>query len=251
MKKIKLISFFITLALLVGITAFGQNNTSKEGIRGIAVLELFTSEGCSSCPPADELMGRIQKEYKGSNLFVLSYHVDYWDHQGWKDVFGDAAYTKRQYEYARFLGKEPIYTPQVIINGKVDYIASDEAVVRGALKKALSRPAVRDLSLKATVVNNKITVKYIIDEVTKNSHLLLAVIQKSAKSDVKRGENAHRVLSHFQIVHQLHSTAIKKETTGSSTMSLPKGFNTKDFEIVGFIQDMNSGTILGANRAIF
>lgn len=249
MKKIKLLPVFITLILLIGITAFGQNNTDKKEQKGFALLELFTSEGCSSCPPADELMGKIQNEYKDSNVYVLAYHVDYWDKQGWKDIFSNPDYTKRQYEYAKFLGKEPIYTPQVIINGKADYIGSQETVVRNAIKGTLAKPAVVDLYLEATPINNSLSVNYSVAGTSKNSKLLIAIVQKSAKSNVKRGENAHRILSHYQIVQHLHTINLTMDRSGIAIIHVPKDFNTKDFEVIGFVQDMNNGSVLGASKA--
>ena len=251
MKKIKLIpAFFMAVILLVGVTAFGQNNPEKKTVKGFALLELYTSEGCSSCPPADELIGRIQQEYKDDNLYVLAYHVDYWDRQGWKDVFSNADYTQRQYDYAKFLGKEPIYTPQLIINGKADYVASQETLVRNGIKSALSKPVTTDLSLEASQANNNLTVNYNIEVAFKNSSLLIAIAQKAAKSNVKRGENANRILSHYQIVHHLHSVALK-DKKGTVSIHLPKSFNEKDFEVIGFVQDKNNGNISAATRAIF
>ena len=248
MKKLKLIPILSALFLLTGITAFAQNNTNK---KGFALLELFTSEGCSSCPPADELMGKIQNEYQDKNVYVLSYHVDYWDKQGWKDIFSNAENTKRQYDYAEFLGKEPIYTPQLIINGKADYVGSQETIVRNAVKTALLKPAIAGLSLQANQNNNNLTVNYNIEGNTKNSKLLLAIVQKSAKSNVKRGENAHRVLSHYQIVQQLNLIEIAKDKKGKAAIHLPKNFNTKDFEVIGFVQDQKNGSVLGADKAVF
>ena len=251
MKKIKVIpALCIALLLLVGVTAFGQNNAEKKAVKGFALLELYTSEGCSSCPPADELMGRIQNEYKDDNVYVLSYHVDYWDRQGWKDVFSNADYTKRQYDYAKFLGKEPIYTPQLIINGKADYIASQETLVRNGIKSALSKPVTTDLFLEASQANNNLNVNYNIEGSFKNSNLLVAIVQKIAKSNVKRGENANRILSHYQIVHHLHSVALK-DKKGTVSIHLPKSFNEKDFEVIGFVQDLKTGSILGADKAVF
>jgi hypothetical protein len=251
MKKIKLIpAFFIALIFIVGMTAFGQNNPNKKTVKGFALLELYTSEGCSSCPPADELMGRIQKEYKDSNVYVLAYHVDYWDKQGWKDIFSNADYTQRQYDYAKYLGKVPIYTPQLIVNGKTDYIASQETVVRNGIKSALSKPVTTDLYLEASQANNNLNVNYSIEGTFKNCSLLIAVVQKSAKSNVKRGENAHRVLSHYQIVHDLHSVVLK-DKKGTVSIHLPKSFNEKDFEVIGFVQDKNNGAISGVTRAAF
>jgi hypothetical protein len=248
MKKIKLMPVLSALFLLIGITAFAQNNPNK---KGFALLELFTSEGCSSCPPADELMGKIQNEYEGKNVYVLSYHVDYWDKQGWKDIFSNADNTKRQYEYAQFLGKEPIYSPQLIINGKADYIGSQENIVRNAVKAALLKPAITNVSLQANQSNNNLSINYSIEGNIKNSKLMLAIVQKSAKSNVKRGENAHRILSHYQIVYQLHSIEIEKDKKGVTAIHLPKNFNTKDFEVIGFVQDLKTGSILGADKAKF
>ncbi|WP_264537385.1 DUF1223 domain-containing protein [Flavobacterium sp. N1736] len=248
MKKIKLIPVLKTLFLFIGITAFAQNNTDR---KSFALLELYTSEGCSSCPPADELMGKIQNEYEGKNVYVLSYHVDYWDKQGWKDIFSNPEYTKRQYDYAEFLGKEPIYTPQLIINGKADYIGSQEATVRNAVKATLSKPAAVDLSLQANLVNNNVEINYNVDGIAKNGQLWIAIVQKSAKSNVKRGENAHRVLLHHQIVRQLHLISLSKKKKGFTVYHLPKNFNSKDFEVIGFVQDFKTGAILGANKAVF
>lgn len=248
MKKIQLLPVFITLMLLIGMTVLGQN-PDKRAEKGFALLELYTSEGCSSCPPADELMGRIQNEYKDHEVYILAYHVDYWDRQGWKDVFSNSAYTKRQYDYAKFLGKEPIYTPQLVVNGKTDYIASQETTVRNGIKSALSKPAAAKLFLEGTQANNNLKVNYNIEGVFKNSSLLLAIVQKTAKSNVKRGENANRILSHYQIVRHLQSSALK-DKKGIVWIHLPKKFNTKDFEVIGFIQDNNTGSVMGASRAV-
>ncbi len=240
----KVLVAFTVLFLFSANSIFSQNSDKK----GFALLELYTSEGCSSCPPADELLGKIQNEYRDKNVYVLAYHVDYWDKQGWKDIFSNASYTQRQYDYAQFLGKEPIYTPQVIINGKADYIGSQETSLQNGIKSALAKPAAVDLSLEAKQQNDKLTLNYSLTGTFKNSHLLIAIVQKSAKSNVKRGENAHRVLSHYQIVQRLQTIDLKT-AKGSSTIILPKNFNSQGFEIIGFVQDMKSGAILGVKRA--
>ncbi|TDO83012.1 hypothetical protein EV143_102274 [Flavobacterium chryseum] len=250
MKKIKVLpAFFITLQLMA-MTAFGQNNTEKKAVKGFALLELYTSEGCSSCPPADELMVRIQNEYKEDNVYILAYHVDYWDRQGWKDIFSNADFTKRQYEYSTFLGKEQVYTPQLIVNGKADYIGSQETIVKAAIKSALSQPVVADLYLEASQSNNNLTVNYAVEGTSKNSSLLIAIVQKHANSNVKRGENANRVLSHYQIVHQLQSVDLSKAKKGTTSIRLPKNFEAKEFEIIGFVQDKKSGSILAVNKTV-
>ncbi|MCD0467171.1 thioredoxin family protein [Flavobacterium sp. ENC] len=249
MKKIKISSLFASFLLLIGMSSCAQNNPDQKTAKGIAVLELFTSEGCSSCPPADELMGKIQNENKNDQVYVLAYHVDYWDRQGWKDIFGNPEYTRRQYDYAKWLGKQPVYTPQVVVNGKKDYIGSDEFTIRNAISNVLSKPAAAEVALKTTAVNNKLKVNYTVNGISKNSRLLLALVQKSAKSNVKRGENAHRILSHYQIVKELHNVALKNNGNGSTIVAAPKDFTAKDFEVIGFVQDTNFGAILGAARA--
>lgn len=222
----------------------------KKELKGFALLELFTSEGCSSCPPADELMGKIQNEYKDSNLYVLSYHVDYWDKLGWKDVFSKADYTKRQYDYAKFLKKEPVYTPQLIVNGKADFIASQETIVRNAIATAFSKSASATLSLEGSEINNSLSINYTVEGASKNSRLLIAIVQKSAKSNVKRGENAHRILSHYQIVRELQTINLNKDKTGIAIIHLPSDYDEKEFEVIGFVQDNNNGIILGVTKAI-
>ncbi|SHM74506.1 Protein of unknown function [Flavobacterium chilense] len=234
------------LFFLSGNIIFSQNNQDK---KGFALLELYTSEGCSSCPPADELLGKIQKEQKENNVYVLSYHVDYWDKQGWKDIFSNVDYTKRQYDYARYMGKDPVYTPQVIINGKIDYIGSQETSLRNGIRTALSKSGSASLNLESTQNGENLAVNYAVETISKNSRLFIAVVQKEAKSNVKRGENANRVLSHYQIVRHLQSVDLNKIKKGITSVHLPKDYNSKDFEIIGFIQDMNSGAILEVKRA--
>lgn len=139
----------------------------------------------------------------------------------------------------------------MVINGKTEHIASHEGIVRASISKALSKPAVATLSLKAVQKNNDLTISYSITGATNNSRLFLAVVQKTAQSNVKRGENSGRILSHYQIVRHLQSTAIAPAGEGSSTIRLPKDFNAKTFEVVGFVQDISTGAILGAAKAIF
>jgi hypothetical protein len=242
MKKI--VIAFTMLFFLSANSIFSQNSDKK----GFALLELYTSEGCSSCPPADELLGRIQNEYRDKNVYVLAYHVDYWDKQGWKDIFSNTDFTKRQYDYAQFMGREPIYTPQVIINGKTDYIGSQETSLRNGIKSALLKPFSTGLNLEANQNANALSVNYNVEGTSKNSRLWIAVVQKEAKSNVKRGENAHRVLSHYQIVRNLQSVDLNKAKKGTASIHLPKNYNAQDFEIIGFVQDMNSGAILGVKK---
>lgn len=251
MRHIKLTSVLLLFALAFSITAFGQSTTNKNTKKGFAVLELFTSEGCSSCPPADELMGKIQNEFKDKPVYVLSYHVDYWDDLGWKDIFSNADFTKRQYEYGRWLKKEPIYTPQVILNGKADYIGSQEKLLRGGITKALSKPSLVNFDISAQQLKSGVVVNYKVLGNSKSTRLMVALVQKSARSTVKRGENEGKLLSHYQIVRNLIFQKLAVDEKGSLNVYFPKNFDSRNGEIIGFIQDNNTGAILGAARSGF
>lgn len=237
-------STFIVLLLIFSITAFGQ----KKSDSGFAVLELFTSEGCSSCPPADELMGQLQKEFENKPVYILSYHVDYWDREGWKDIFSNPDYTKRQYDYSGWLQKAPIYTPQLIINGKTDYIGSQEKIVRTGVAKALSKPATVNLAITAEQGSRWAVINYKVSGNKRNTVLVLALVQKSAKSKIKRGENEGKLLSHYQIVRNEISQRLTIDEKGTTNLYFPKNFNPQNAEIIGFIQDSTTGAILGATK---
>ena len=139
-------SLLIVFSLLgvVSLTAFivrdnlpDKSETVKAEEKGFAVLELFTSEGCSSCPPADELLAKIQMESEGKPIYIVAYHVDYWDRLGWKDMFSNADYSKRQTQYGQWLHTSSIYTPQLIVNGKAEFVGSNELAIRGAIAAQL------------------------------------------------------------------------------------------------------------------
>jgi len=253
MKPIKLSIIGAAFALLIVTAALVNNSFASKTNRsvvgdGFAVLELFTSEGCSSCPPADELLARIQQEAGDRPVYVLAYHVDYWDHQGWKDVFGSSQFSKRQYQYSQqFSGL--VYTPQVIVNGKSEFTGGDENAAEWALKKALSAKPNESISLQGQQTGREMKVDFQLEGNTKGNKLMIAVVEKHAVSNVTRGENQGRTLSHAQIVRKLYTFNLQDEKNGSQQFELPEGFNVKDWEIVGFLQNTGSGVINAAGRA--
>lgn len=216
--------------------------------KGFAVVELFTSEGCSSCPPADELMAKLQQVYAGKPLYILAFHVDYWNRLGWKDVFSDGAYTNRQRRYANWLHLETVYTPQVVVNGTREYVGADENAITGAINQSLGQPAVSTLTGKARHTGDTIAVQ-VEPAAEKNTELVLALVQHAAQSNVRAGENAGKQLSHIQIVRQLLYVSAHEKS--SVTMMAPKGFNEKDWELIGFTQNKRDGRIMNAARFSF
>lgn len=216
--------------------------------KGFAVLELFTSEGCSSCPPADDLLAEIQNEYKGQPVYLLAFHVDYWDRLGWKDVFSSPDYSNRQREYGDRLSGGTLYTPQLVVNGTSEFVGSDKLKARKAITKALATKHTTTLIIQAKQQDDKLAVNYQVNKAVKDSRMLVAVIQKSATTKVERGENRGHLLSHVQIVRQLHSEIVRGDAEDTTHLRLPHEFNPENWEVIAMVQDLSSGAILTAAR---
>ncbi len=256
MRSFKIFIVSAAIAVMAFSAAFINAKPYKSGSiiagKGFAVVELFTSEGCSSCPPADELVSKVQKEYRDQPVYILAYHVDYWNRLGWRDVFSNAAYSARQYEYAKYLKTPQVYTPQIIVNGKKEFVGSEEGTLRNAIKSSLKQDASAQITLtdlKAT--NGKATLHYQSEGNGNNSVLLLALVQKNAVSNVKAGENKGRKLAHVQIIHELNSVVLTNGRGGVESINLPKEFNPQGWEVIALIQNTNTGEILGATKAGF
>lgn len=221
-----------------------------ENHQGFAVVELFTSEGCSSCPPAEELVEKIQKSYPG-DVYILSFHVDYWDHQGWKDKFSDPAFTERQKQYADWLRLQTLYTPQVVVNGATEYVGSHGGAILGAIAEGLDQASTKTLTLDGSVEGGKVNIHYQGEGDEKNAELVLALVQQSAQSNVRAGENSGRRLSHVQIVRRLVHVPLGADSRREIAIDLPSDFTKEGWEVIGFIQRKSDGRITAANRASF
>jgi hypothetical protein len=260
MKPIKIFAITAGFAIAVMILASFINHRDKALVKkdnlkvdgkGFAVVELFTSEGCSSCPPADALVARIQKEDKDKQVYILAFHVDYWNRLGWKDVFSSAEYSKRQNEYATWLKLKSVYTPQIVVNGKKEFVGSEEGNLRNAITTGLQTAPTSTLTLNAQKDQGKLTVQYHASGAEKNASLFLAVVQKAAQTKVERGENGGHTLSHVQIVRKIQSLPLGAGGNGNTAIALPDGFNTQDWEIIGFVQNKTNGVILAAAKSDF
>jgi hypothetical protein len=224
-----------------------SNRKIKPLNEGFAFVELFTSEGCSSCPPADKLMEKIQKENE-ARVYILVFHVDYWDRLGWKDSFSNADYSKRQYQYAGWLNIQSVYTPQVIVNGKTELVGSDEAKLNQAIMTGLSTKPTSQLSLKMIeMVNSQVSLQYSVENPPENCSVFFALVQKKATSHVERGENKGLTLTHVQIVRNLQQIALKSKNNGAVRMNLPTDANLQQYGITGFVQNNKTGEILAVS----
>ncbi|WCT10589.1 DUF1223 domain-containing protein [Mucilaginibacter jinjuensis] len=249
--KIAILVVFLVSAGMISkaITGHIHKVHSNLGDKGFAVVELFTSEGCSSCPPADELVSRIQKESAGQPIYILAYHVDYWNRLGWKDVFSNAEYSKRQGQYSEWLKSGSVYTPQIVVNGKKEFIGSEENTLRNAIKNSLQNSSPNTLNFSnIKLANNNVALQYHTQATSNNTSLVLALVEKAARSQVKSGENSGRTLSHVQIVRGLQNININGKADGNSSIIIPQGLNTKDLELIGFLQNESNGEILAASR---
>jgi hypothetical protein len=242
------------LITTLSLTACGQANRSNQNTpatstgKGFAVLELFTSEGCSSCPPADEVLAQIQQDSKGKPVYILAYHVDYWNRLGWKDVFSKAEFSKRQQQYSNWLNAQ-IYTPQLIINGTTELVGSDRSAIYNTIAGELTGAAINKLVLDANRDGETLNVHFKVTGEVKDSEVLIALVQKNAQTNVARGENAGHTLSHVQIVRQLQKERLTSAGEGNTIVALPAGFDAQNWEVLALIQDQNNGAITGAAKA--
>lgn len=244
---------FIITAVLGAIAAITSAFISVKAPsdKGFAVVELFTSEGCSSCPPADALIAKVHKETSDKPIYILAYHVDYWNRLGWKDAFSDAAWSARQQQYARWLKSSEIYTPQAVVNGSKEFVGSEENTLRNTIKTDLAEPAKTELALTALkAAENKVTVKYEAKGATANAVLMVALVERNATTKVMKGENAGRTLSHVQIVRELQNIKLN-QNSGTVSLAVPSGFTPEGFEMIAFVQNTSNGVITGAARAEF
>jgi hypothetical protein len=212
---------------------------------GFAVVELFTSEGCSSCPPADEAVGKINT--RDQPVYILSFHVDYWDYLGWKDPYSNAAYSERQREYGTIFHLNSIYTPQIIVNGKTEFTGSDENKLQESIASSIKGKPETTLSLSLDRSGNKIAIRCN-TSAGDGIKLNLALLQLRATDFIRRGENKGRTLHHFNIVRDFQSITSGKPGE-IYYENIPAGSNPSDFELVAFLQKTVSGEIISATRA--
>ena len=217
---------------------------------GFAVVELFTSEGCSSCPPADKALAQAAGEYP-AQVYTLEFHVDYWNRLGWKDEYSAAGYTQRQQQYARTFNLESIYTPEAVVNGKKEFVGSDQDKLSTSIKEELSATTNIPLGLDASVpAGKKVAVQYNVKETGAATTLQVALVQLQASSQVLRGENEGRHLQHVNVVRDFRSVSVHSgaPVSGSTELNIPEGLSAKDLKVIAFLQN-GSGQITAAGTA--
>src|SRR5229473_172450 len=226
--------------------------------RSPVLIELFTSEGCSSCPPADALLERLDRSQRasGADLIVLSEHVDYWNDIGWKDPYSSHIYSERQSAYAAQFGLGSIYTPQMIVDGHFEFVGSDERRAKQAIESA-TKVMKAPVSISSSSGDEKTTILHIEAGPLPSSiswesaGVFLAIADNSDESHVSRGENAGRTLKHVAVLRDLVPVGTVGRTDKFSrdvAVNLNKG-NRRDLRIMAIIQEPAAGRVWGVGLA--
>ncbi|WP_394972530.1 DUF1223 domain-containing protein [uncultured Croceitalea sp.] len=166
----------------------------------VIVLELFTSQGCSSCPPADVLLNKVKQQYP-DKVFALSYHVDYWNYIGWEDPFSQSNYTKKQRFYNQKFQYRSNYTPQLVVNGKEHFVGSNGAKLTSKITEYGKLQAINNIAISsAKQNNNSIAFSYEVKGELADKELRAVLVLDERTTSVKRGENRNRTLKNSNIV---------------------------------------------------
>ncbi len=208
------------------------------------VLELFTSQGCSSCPPADRVLAELSEE---EDVIALSYHVDYWNYLGWEDPFSSPYYSARQRDYTERL-QSRTYTPQLVINGREELVGSRRSEVRAKVTAARARQAAYAPTITVSpVADNRLKIGYQLNGDPAGLRVSAVLTQNTAASAVRRGENRGKDLHHVNVVRDLvHS---KAAASGELIVTIPEGLEIGDTRVVLLVQQPKSQAIVGAVRS--
>lgn len=251
----------VAVILILCFSFYGENFSKNKTVankksfaivsKGFAVVELYTSEGCSSCPSADKLLKEIRDSYKDQKVYVMSYHVDYWNRLGWRDPFSDNRFSERQSAYADNFKTNQVYTPQAIVNGKVEMIGSASGQLKNAIVKYLSKGEEIDFKASLKDVNaEQINLAFTLPNEAKNQDLVINLIQKDVSTNVKNGENGGRVLPHANVV-RYHQVININSNQMEASLKLPSEFKKEYYSVISFVQAKNQGEILGVMETGF
>ncbi len=235
------------LLILLTITCTGVL-TAQNQENNPVVLELFTSQGCSSCPPADELLDTIKETYKNKDVYVLSYHVDYWDRLGWRDPFSAKEYSDYQRDYAEQFNSRSIYTPQLVVNGSEHFTGSNRGKANLALHKYAKNTATHDIKLNILKKEREgIVIKYNVAD-TQFDRITFALVVSERVTKVGRGENRNRTLKNTNIVA---NRLVHRDTSGTAILSIPDWITADDeLSVIAYTQNESLKTTGATKLAI-
>lgn len=214
-----------------------------------AVVELFTSQGCSSCPPADKIIGELAKD---PSVIALSMPIDYWDYLGWKDTLADSRFSARQKAYSQVRGDRDVYTPQVVVNGSVHLIGSDRAGIEGAIGATKKDAGVMSVPVTMTLSGKQLNVSVAASSkgpTASHGEVWICSISKAVPIAIKRGENCGQEVTYHNVVRTLLKVGDWNGSSGSWTVPLENISREGVDAAVVYVQDGNRdkpGPMLGA-----
>ena len=256
------------LAAIFAVTVVAQGphgphseTAGKTAERVPVVVELFTSEGCSSCPPADKILERLtsdggSRELRGADLILLGEHVDYWDYLGWRDKFSSPQFSNRQQNYGKSMHAANIYTPQMVFNGRTEALGSDFKAVSNAIaseaRESRNNPKTRTAVNLKMLNDDDFEVR--VGRLPESSHgadLLLAITEDGLSTAVKAGENEGRRLTHAAVVRKLTKLgSLDRDSSDThvteARLNLRKEWKRNNLTLVVLVQDRESREIFGA-----
>jgi hypothetical protein len=223
----------------------------------VVVVELFTSEGCSSCPPADALLKELSEQQKvnGVQIVALEEHVDYWNHLGWKDPYSAAEFSQRQSDYSQVFGRNGVYTPQMVVDGQSEFVGSRSLAAREAIQKAANQPKSEIVLVGSTKSSPgkpafEVQVKSLGGvSVHGETELWIAVTEKGLQTDVKAGENSGETLKHAAVVRSLRKADTLRDPAGYSReiqITIDPAWKKENLAAVVFLAEKSSHKIIGA-----
>jgi hypothetical protein len=235
------------------ILALSLANTLPLFAQQVVVVELFTSEGCSSCPPADALLGQLSKQRDTTSieLVLLGEHVEYWNGQGWNDRFSAPTFTQRQYDYAKRFHLASAYTPQMVIDGHLQTTGGNAPALQKLIADAAQAPKTATVALNF-VAPGKLQVS-VTDSSNAKQHVLLAVTEDNLTTKVGGGENGGRVLVHSAVVRDLRTLGTLSNGKFEKTVSVPdkQDWKRDDLRAIVLVQDASDDVIRGAASVPF
>jgi len=261
--------YVVAVGLLLGLVIFHPSQGSSAAVnaqpnenRQPVVVELFTSEGCSSCPPADALLKRLSEQQlvAGAQVIALEEHVDYWNHLGWADPFSSNAFSQRQDDYARLFGADGVYTPQMIVDGQFEFVGSRSGEARQTIQKAAN---LAKLEVGVSPVPGSSGEKPAVEVQISNpgaiklhgaAELWVAITETSLQTDVKAGENSGETLKHAAVVRSLRKVDTLEDPSGYKQridVSIDTKWKKENLGIVVFLSEKNSHKIIGAGTTTF
>jgi hypothetical protein len=250
---------FATLAVFMGMGmwVFATGQAADSPVSGNALnpilIELFTSEGCSTCPPADQLLQKYDAQpIAGAQLIVLSEHVDYWNHDGWTDPYSSPAYTERQNHYGDRFHLKSVYTPQMVVDGVSQFVGNSFDDARAAFAKSqpqsMTAVRIRDVDVK----DGKLRARVESDGLPAGAHkadVIFVVALNHAESQVARGENAGHRLSHVAVVRTMNVVGAAesgKPFNKDVSASIGRDIPAVNLRVVAFLQESGQGRVVGA-----